>query len=287
MQYALQVFEYEDHRQFRVVDIDGEPWFVLSDVCRALDLRPNNGSYYRHAERLDSDEKQTIPRDRLATASSPLGAEQERHLPQSALVVSESGLYSLILGSTKPEAKRFKKWITAEVLPAIRKTGGYNLRPQIPAFIRRFNDNWDRVDIGCFSVLNELVTRVWGRLEMIGHVMANHAPDGRELRIDVSVGRLFSDWLKKHHPTVSTSFSYYMHKTPEWEGEVRQYPNSMLPLFVEFVDTVWIPDHAEPYLRTRDPAALPHLPKLLPSPNKPKPGMTRRVTGRAPTRKAS
>lgn len=54
-------------------------------------------------------------------------------------------------------------------------------------------------------------------------------------------------------------------KTPEWEGEARQYPMSMLPLYIEFIDTVWIPEHSERYLRTRDIAALPYLPKLLPS----------------------
>jgi hypothetical protein len=66
-----------------------------------------------------------------------------------------------------------------------------------------------------------------------------------------------------------------VHKTPEGEGEARQYPISMLPLYIEFVDTVWIPEHSERYLGTRDPAALPYLPKLLPAPSKPKVGMTR------------
>jgi hypothetical protein len=116
---------------------------------------------------------------------------------------------------------------------------------------------------------------------MVGHIMADKAPDGKELRPDNSVGSLFSKWLTKNHPTVCGNFTYYLHKTPQWEGEARQYPNSLLPLFIEFVDTVWIPDHSENYMRSRDPAALPYLPKLLPSPDRPKPGMIR---GRTLTR---
>jgi hypothetical protein len=70
--------------------------------------------------------------------------------------------------------------------------------------------------------------------------------------------------LKDRHPTVSGNYTFYVHKTPEWEGEARQYPISMLPLYIEFIDTVWIPEHSERYLKPRDIAALPYLPKLLP-----------------------
>ena len=91
--------------------------------------------------------------------------------------------------------------------------------------------------------------------------MADKAPNGKELRPDVSVVRLFSEWLTEHHPTVCSNFTYYMHKTPEWEGEARQCPNSLLSLFIEFVDTVWIPDHSENYMRVRDAAWLPFLPR--------------------------
>lgn len=91
-----------------MIDKDGEPWFVLADVCSVLEL----GSPHKAAERLDDDEKgrNTIP--------TPGG-------PQEMAIINESGLYSLILTSRKFAAKRFKKWVTAEVLPTIRKTGGY------------------------------------------------------------------------------------------------------------------------------------------------------------------
>jgi len=203
MQYEMQIFEYEDNEQFRVIDRNGEPWFVLNEVCKKLGIANAPDA----ASRLDDDEKMTI--------GNPDG-QTGRGGARVITIINESGLYSVILRSNKPEAKRFKKWVTSEVLPSIRKTGAY--AGKTPAFIRRYNDNWDCVGAGHFSVLNELVVHLWGRLEHAGHIMRDRAPNGKENRPDVSVGRCFSDWLKEKHPTVSTAFSYYIHKTPEWEG---------------------------------------------------------------------
>jgi prophage antirepressor-like protein len=94
----------------RVVDIDGEPWFVAADICTALEL--NNTSMA--VAGLDDDER-------------GVSSVDTRGGPQSATVISESGLYSLVLRSRKPEAKQFKRWITHDVLPAIRKTGSYGV----------------------------------------------------------------------------------------------------------------------------------------------------------------
>ncbi|WP_429924521.1 BRO-N domain-containing protein [Agrobacterium vitis] len=245
MQYAMQVFEYEDKDEFRVIDRNGEPWFVLSEVCKKLDIANPSDA----ASRLDDDEKDT------------LGITDTIGRTKNQLVINESGLYSVIFSSRKPEAKRFKKWVTSEVLPTIRKTGSYHGRA--PSFIQRYNANWDRVTPGYFSVISELIIRVWGRFEMVGYTMRDRAHDGREIRPDISVGRTFSDWLKKNHPTLANNYSEYIHITPEWEGPVRQYPNGMLPIFMEFVDNVWIPERSEAYFNTRDPAALPYLPKVL------------------------
>ena len=248
MQFALQVFEYEDHHEFRTFDIQGDPWFVLADVCRALGIKNTSDA----ASRLDDDEKGIAQTDTLGGK-------------QNVLIINESGLYSLTLRSDRPEAKRFKRWVTFEVLPQIRRTGAYAMRGRTPAFIRRYNHNWNRVSPGHFSVLSECVIRLWGRLEQLGHLMADRSEDGTELRPDVSVGRLFSGWLKKHHPHVADEFTFYMHWTPQGEFEVRQYVNSMWPLFADFLDSIWVPQHAERYFKNRDPAALPHLPRLLPT----------------------
>lgn len=262
MQYALKVFETEDHNPFRTIDINGDCWFVATDVCRSIELVGDAG---QHVRRLDDEDKQKVSGTLIQNQGGP-----------DIWVINESGLWSLVLRSEKPEAKRFKRWLTSEVIPSIRKTGGYG--GKVPAFIKRYNANWDRVATGYFSVISELTVRLWGRLEAVGHTMADKAKNGVELRPDTSVGRLFSDWLKRHHPTISTEFSYYLHWTPAKEIEARQYPISLLPLFIEFVDTVWIPEHSESYFRVRDPAALPHLPKLLPSLDKPRAGMVRQPT---------
>lgn len=103
----IQVFDFEDNA-VRVVDIDGEPWFVAADVARVLGY-----DHTPHATRLlDDDEKGVHKVDTL-------GGTQEMTM------VNESGLYHLVLLSKKPEAKKFRKWVTAEVLPSIRKTGMY------------------------------------------------------------------------------------------------------------------------------------------------------------------
>lgn len=249
IQYALKVFEYEEKRPFRIIDRNGEPWFVLADVCRELGI----GNTSDAARRLDDDEKG------VDSVDTPGGF-------QKMATINESGLYSLILTSRKEGARRFKKWVTAEVLPAIRRTGRYG--GGTPAFINRYNQNWDRVSPGHFSVISELTIRLWGRLEQLGHTMADKAACGTENRPDVSVGRLFSKWLQEEHPHISDNYTMYQHWTPDGEFEARQYPVSMLPLYLEFVDDVWIPKHATRYFNTRDPAALPYIAHLLPAPQK-------------------
>jgi hypothetical protein len=84
MQYELQIFEYQDDNEFRVVDIEGEPWFVLADVCRHLELAPKNGSFSHHAERLDTDERRTVPASVLREHTSPSGREVRRIAPTPA-----------------------------------------------------------------------------------------------------------------------------------------------------------------------------------------------------------
>ena len=111
---SFQSFEFNPN-PLRVVMRDGEPWFAAADVCAALQLETHVA-----VRRLDEDEK--------GRCSIPtLGGDQEMS------VINESGLYSLIMGSRKPEAKKFRKWVTAEVLPAIRKTGRYEAPAAAPA----------------------------------------------------------------------------------------------------------------------------------------------------------
>lgn len=109
MNTEIQAFNFNGSPLRTLTDGNGDPWFVAKDVCNVLGL--NNVG--QALARLDDDEKSSITLND-GTPGTPTKA-----------IVSESGLYSLILASRKPEAKEFKRWVTHEVLPTIRKTGGY------------------------------------------------------------------------------------------------------------------------------------------------------------------
>ena len=108
MNDELQTLRYHPAIEIRMITQGDEPWWVLADVCKVLELREP----HRVAARLDDDEK-----DRTLM-TTPGG-------PQEMTIINESGLYSVILRSDKPEAKAFKRWVTHEVLPSIRRTGKY------------------------------------------------------------------------------------------------------------------------------------------------------------------
>jgi len=108
MENQLQIFENQEFGKVRVIMKNNEPWFVAKDVCDCLGISNSRDAI----SRLDNDEKD------VALTDTP-GGKQEMQ------VVNEAGLYTLVLSSRKKEAKQFKRWITHEVLPTIRKTGGY------------------------------------------------------------------------------------------------------------------------------------------------------------------
>ena len=114
---GLEIFNYQANN-VRVVHKDGQPWFVAKDVCEILEL----GNTSQALARLDDDERNTI------ILNEGIGN------PGKA-IVSEPGLYSLILASRKPEAKQFKRWVTHEVLPSIRKHGIYATEKTLEAML--------------------------------------------------------------------------------------------------------------------------------------------------------
>jgi len=115
----VQVFPNEEFGPVRVVMIDGEPWFVAKDVAEALGYSETS----KMMRRLDEDEFRKIASPDLGGANS---------MAREFLIINESGLYNAILGSHKPEAKRFKKWVTSKVLPSIRKKKEYKLGQEEP-----------------------------------------------------------------------------------------------------------------------------------------------------------
>jgi len=116
----LILFDNPEFGKIRTLSIDNEPWFVAVDVCKALGIVNPTVTL----DRLDEDER----------AKFNLGRQGD------TWCVNEPGLYSLVLGSRKPEAKAFKRWVTHEVIPAIRKTGSYNLPKDYPSALRALAD---------------------------------------------------------------------------------------------------------------------------------------------------
>ena len=108
MDNKIIAFTNPEFGEVRTLNIENEPWFVAADVCKALDL----GNASMTLSRLDDDEKGVSLIDTLGGV-------------QNMVTVNEPGLYALVLGSRKPEAKAFKRWITHDVIPSIRKNGGY------------------------------------------------------------------------------------------------------------------------------------------------------------------
>ena len=122
---ALTVFNNPEFGEIRTVEIDGEPWLVGKDVALALG----------YSNPRDALAKRVDPEDKGVANCDTLGGVQEM------AIINESGLYSLVLSSKLPSAKKFKRWVTSEVLPSIRKTGGYSLPRDYVSALRALADS--------------------------------------------------------------------------------------------------------------------------------------------------
>ena len=108
----LQIFNNEEFGQVRTTIIDGEPWFVGNDVAKALGYSKTWEAIKTNVDEMDTS---------LMGVIDSIGRKQQ------TTIINESGLYSLIFGSKLETAKQFKRWVTSEVLPALRKTGTYSV----------------------------------------------------------------------------------------------------------------------------------------------------------------
>ena len=190
----LTPFQFDSTRVRTITDDQGSIWFVAADVCEALKIRNNREAI----SRLDDDEKGI---SRLAT----IGGKQ------SLTIINESGLYSLILTSRKPEAKAFKKWITSEVLPSIRDT--YNI---IEA-LNNFEVPDDVPDMYVYAIKNtstgniklgisknpeqrlkQLQTGCDGKLELVAYRKADNGyRDELQLHNENSQYAIHGEWFTK------------------------------------------------------------------------------------------
>lgn len=118
MENKIQVFENPEFGEVRTLAIDGEPWAAAIDVAKALGYKEPQKAIRTHVD----------PEDKGVSKMDTPGGNQE------VVIINESGLYSLILSSKLPKARAFKRWVTSEVLPTLRKTGSYSVKPEPPVF---------------------------------------------------------------------------------------------------------------------------------------------------------
>lgn len=132
MNQLSSVFNYQDGQQIRTIPFDGQPWFVLKDVCNVLEIT----NVTETLKRLDQDEFSTTE------VIDSIGRSQEVY------IVNESGLYSLVMTSRKKQAKDFKRWVTHEVLPSIRKNGFYMATTdvQVPELLEKVNKLENKIE---------------------------------------------------------------------------------------------------------------------------------------------
>jgi prophage antirepressor-like protein len=137
MEANIQIFKNSQFGEVRVTEIDGKPYFAGKDVATILDYVDTDQAIRQHVDNEDKILMQLSDiQDPVKTTSIP------PHMQGSKIVmITESGVYALIFGSTLPKAKEFKRWVTSEVLPSIRKTGGYTVKPLSPIEILQHSVN--------------------------------------------------------------------------------------------------------------------------------------------------
>jgi len=185
MNQLQKVFIYSGS-QVRTIINDDEVWFVAKDVCEILDIADAR----KAVQRLDEDERSLIP------VTDSLGRKQE------TFIVNEPGLYTLILGSRKSEAKQFKRWITHEVIPTIRKTGGYVANDDV--FVETYLKHADeqtkllfRATLETVRKQNEQVAAMQPKADYFDalvdrRLLTNFRDTAKELKIKP---KAFIDWL--------------------------------------------------------------------------------------------
>lgn len=154
----LQIFNNEEFGEVRTAVVNDEPMFCLADVCKALEM--SNPTMV--AQRLDDDERTKLD----------LGRQGETNF------ITESGLYAVILRSDKPNAKKFRKWVTSEVLPTIRKTGSYNKPMSTAEKIKLLAQGNEE--------LNERVEKVEDKLDSLENDMPLYGCEIEELKNHIS-----------------------------------------------------------------------------------------------------
>ena len=261
---ALVALLVTQSTQVRVMMRDGDPWFVAKDVCEVLGLNnvslAVNGNEKTGDVGLDADEKDDM------RIPDVIGRQQ------STWCVNESGLYHLIFKSRKDEAKTFRRWVTHEVLPAVRKTGTYAVGQQAPTHPLR-EKLYDRlvaheqhIPADCFTPGSVAARHLEALMDLLRGLDASAMPER-------SMAQHFARYAKEDLHLPEEHRRRYSHVLPT--GRIVQawaYDRWYLPLFVQWLWTVYFPQHfpyyaryrakstglPAPKARTRLPAHTPH-----------------------------
>jgi prophage antirepressor-like protein len=249
--FKFQLPEEEMLNELRTIEIDGEIWFSGADVAKTLGYSNPRDALSRHCK-----PKGVVKHD----IPTPSGS-------QALTFINESNVYRLVIKSKLPAAERFEEWIFEEVIPSIRKKGYYGKidRTQAPNFYLRYQENYHKIDRNYFSVISELFVTLNVEFEKVGYTIPNKGIDEKGMYPDISVGKMFSSYLKKTNSVHLDTHKTYPHSFTDGRPDVdaRMYPLEVLPEFRKFVFDVWLPEQAPKYFRGKDPVALDYLPKLL------------------------
>ena len=240
----LSVFDFEGY-EVRLAGTADKPEWVASDVCTVLGI-----SKYRDAiSRLEEYQRGSVVVDTL-------GGKQR------VATVTESGLYALIFTSRKEEAKRFQRWVFEEVLPQIRKTGGYGkAREGFEWFERvKLYRRHTKIPTGWFSIFEE----------MCSHLMADFEDAGYSLPMgsvpDISVGKHFCQHLRDQgYDTADQVWvRKYQHRYPDGRiVDANIYCIELLAMYRIWFEQTYTQIHLIKYLKSKDRLALPSLCKML------------------------
>lgn len=179
-------------------------------------------------------------------------------------IVNESGLYDCAFGSHKEEARNFKRWITTEVLPTIRKTGSYSVNQQPQAIASWYSrvmlfHQKNNIPIGYWSIF-EMTINLVAKLEEYGYAL----PEGKIL--DISIGKCWAAYMRNQLKINPDNVAQkYKHYYPGWAHpiEANIYPVSLLIPFQEWLQSIYKPIKLPAYFKNSDPTALPAVERML------------------------
>lgn len=222
-------FQFAGSLTVRSLVIDGNPWFVAVDVCKVLEISNTSDAL----KGLDSDEILT------------LAISEGQKTARSNNLINESGLYSLILRSRKPQAKAFKKWVTSEVLPALRKTGTYSVQPKSSGRLaqednalrgslsREFYPPWPLSDRQLLTISRAEVAELSRMVNLAGSYFRYDRKATYALRskIETVFGAIIPDLEAWQYPSVRD----YLEKVAKQAEDFRNQVDSLERLFWEKV----------------------------------------------------